>query len=64
MTLKTRAKDDQGKTYWIYPSEEVIDDFKRNYVLEIRHSVILAKNFKRKDLVFAQLIGPKESEQL
>ena len=24
-TLKTRAKDDQGKTYWIYPNEEVVD---------------------------------------
>ena len=22
-TLKTRAKDNQGKTYWIYPSEDV-----------------------------------------
>ena len=73
-TLKTRAKDDQGKTYWIYPSEEVIDDFERKHVLEIRPSVMLAKNVKRKDLVFAllnqetieamwgQLIGPKESE--
>ena len=73
-TLKTRAKDYQGKTYWIYPSEEVIDDFERKHVLEIRPSVMLAKNVKRKDLVFAllnqetieamwgQLIGPKESE--
>ena len=73
-TLKTRTKDDQGKTYWIYPSEEVIDDFERKHVLEIRPSVMLAKNVNRKDLVFAllsretieamwgQLIGPKESE--
>ena len=73
-TLKTRAKDDQGKTYWIYPSEEVIDDFERKHVLEIRPSVMLAKNVKRKDLVFAllnqetieamwgELIGPKKSE--
>ena len=73
-TLKTRAKDDQGKTYWIYPSEEVTEDFERKHVLEIRPSVILAKNVKRKDLVFAllnretieamwgQLIGPKQSE--
>ena len=29
-TLKTRAKDDQGKTYWIYPNEENVDDFERN----------------------------------
>ena len=73
-TLKTRAKDDQGKTYWIYPTEEVTDDFERKHVLEIRPSVTLAKNVKRKELVFAllnreiieamweQLIGSNESE--
>ena len=73
-TLKTRAKDDQGKTYWIYPTEEVTDDFERKHVLEIRPSVTLAKNVKRKDLVFAllnreiieamwnQLIGSNEPE--
>ena len=54
-TLKTRAKDDQGKTYWINPGEKVTDDFERKHVLEIRPSVILAKNVKRKDLVFALL---------
>ena len=54
-TLKTRAKDDQGKTYWIYPIEEVTDDFERKHVLEIRPSVTLAKNIKRKELVFALL---------
>ncbi len=43
-TLKTRAKDDQGKTYWIYPCDEVIDDLERKHVLEIRPSVILTKN--------------------
>ena len=53
-TLKTRVKYDQGKTYWIYPNEEV-DDFERKYILEIRPSVTLAKNIKRKDLVFALL---------
>ena len=70
-TLKTRAKDDQGKTYWIYPNE---DDFERKHILEIRPSVTLAKNVKRKDLVFAllnreiieamwkQLIGSNEPE--
>ena len=73
-TLKTKAKDDQGKTYWIYPGEEVIDDFERKHVLEIRPSVMLANNVKRKDLVFALLnretieamwgllIGPIKSE--
>ena len=54
-TLKTRAKDDQGKTYWIYPNDEVFDDFERKHILEIRPSVTLAKNVKRKDLVFALL---------
>ena len=73
-TLKTRAKDDQGKTYWIYPTDYITDDFERKYVLEIRPSVTLAKNVKRKELVFAllnreiidamwgQLIGSNESE--
>ena len=54
-TLKTRAKDDQGKTYWIYPNEEIVDDFERKHILEIRPLVTLAKNVKRKDLVFALL---------
>ena len=73
-TLKTRAKDDQGKTYWIYPNDEVLDDFERKHILEIRPLVTLAKNVKRKDLVFAllnreiieamwrQLIGSNEAE--
>ena len=25
--LKTRAKDDEGKTYWIYPAEDYVDDY-------------------------------------
>ena len=25
-SLKTRAKDDQGKTYWVYPDQEIVDD--------------------------------------
>ena len=54
-TLKTKAKDYKGKTYWIYPNEEVTDDFERKHVLEVRPSVVLAKNVKRKDLVFALL---------
>ena len=73
-TLKTRAKDDQGKTYWIDPNDDVADDFERKHILEIRPSVTLAKNVKRKDLVFAllnreiieamwgQLIGSNGSE--
>ena len=54
-TLKTRAKDDQEKTYWIYPNEEVVDVFERKHILEIRPSVTLAKNLKRVVLVFALL---------
>ena len=53
--LKTRAKDDEGKTYWIYPAEDNVDDYEKKHVLEIRPSVSLAKNIKRKDLVFALL---------
>ena len=52
----------------------LVDDFERNHILEIRPSVTLAKNVKRKDLVFAllnreiieamwgQLIGSNGSE--
>ena len=54
-TLKTRAKHDQGKIYWIYPTEEEVDHFEKKHVLEIRPSVTLAKDIKRKDLVFALL---------
>ena len=53
--LKTRAKDDEGKTYWIYPAEDYVDDYEKKHVLEIRPSVSLAKNIKQKDLVFALL---------
>ena len=54
-TLKTRANDDQGKTYWIYPNDKVLDYFERKHILEIRPSITLPKNVKRKDLVFALL---------
>ena len=54
-SLKTLAKDDVGKTYWIYPTEEEVDQFEKKHVLEIRPSVTLAKNINQKDLVFALL---------
>ena len=54
-TLKTCAKDDVEKTYWIYPTEKVVDHFKKKHVLEITPFVIFAKNIKQKDLVFALL---------
>ena len=42
---------------YIYPTEEELDHFEneKKHVLEIRPSVTLAKNIKRKDLVFALL---------
>ena len=54
-TLKTRAKDDQGKTYWVYPIEEQLENYEKKHTLEIRPSVSLAKNIKRKDPVFQLL---------
>ena len=54
-SLKTRAKDDRGKTYWIYPDEDTVDDYQQKHILDIRPSVIVAKNIKRKDLVLALL---------
>ena len=53
--LKTRAKVDQGRTYWIYFTDEGSDFYKRKHVLDLRPSVTLAKNIKRKDPVFALL---------
>ena len=41
--------------YWINSGQKLTDDFERKHVFEIRPSVILAKNVKRKDLVFALL---------
>ena len=52
-SLNTRAEDDKGKTYWIYPSEEKLDLYKRKNILDIRPSISLAKNIKRRDPVFA-----------
>ena len=37
--LKTSAQDEVGKTYWIYPTEEVVDHFEKKHVFEIRPSV-------------------------
>ena len=54
-SLKTRAKDNRGKTYWIYPDEDTVDDFQQKNLLHVRPSVIVAKNIKRKDLVLALL---------
>ena len=53
--LKTRAKDYQGKTYWVYPMEEELENYEKKHTLEIRPSVSLANNIKRKDPVFQLL---------
>ena len=51
--IKTRAKDDTGKTYWIYSEDENVDLFEEKHILSVRPSISLAKNIKRKDPVFA-----------
>ena len=51
--IKTLAKDDAGKTYWIYSEEESYEHFEEKHILAIRPIVLLAKNIKRKDPVFA-----------
>ena len=51
--IKTLAKDDAGKTYWIYSEEESYEHFEEKHILAIRPSVQLAKNIKRKDPLFA-----------
>ena len=42
--LKTRAKDDQGRTYQIYSDNNQSDICKRNHALSLLPSVRLAKN--------------------
>ena len=39
----------------LFSNEEVADGFKRKHNLEIKPSVIVTKNVKRKDLVIALL---------
>ena len=53
--IKTRAKDDTGKTYWIYNEDDNIETFEEKHILAVRPSISLAKNIKRKDPVFALL---------
>ena len=53
--LKTRAKDDVGKTYWVYSDEENVDTYEEKHILSVRPSLTLAKNIKRKEPVFALL---------
>ena len=54
-SLKTRAKDHRENTYQIYPDEGTVDDFQQKNLLDVRPSVIVAKNVKCKDLVLALL---------
>ena len=53
-TLQSWAKDDFGKTYWVY-SEENTNSYKKKNILDMRPLVSLAKNIKRKEPVFALL---------
>ena len=45
-SIKTQAKDDYGRTYWIY-SEENIDTYEEKHILTVRPSVSLAKNINQ-----------------
>ena len=48
---KSTKKNEWSLFTNIYPNNEVLDDFERKHILEIRPSVTLAKNVKRKVLV-------------
>ncbi len=41
-TLKTRAKDNHGKTYWMFPFNDQHGNYKQNEVLDSQLSVSLA----------------------
>ena len=34
VSLKTRVKDDQGRTYWVYPAEEMLDHYEKKMFLK------------------------------
>ena len=53
--IKTRAKDDAGRTYWIYSEDEKVETYEQKNVLTVRPSISLAKNIKQKDPVFSFL---------
>ena len=44
--IKTRAKGDTGKIYWIYSEEERVKHFEEKHILTVRPSVSLAKKHK------------------
>ena len=52
-SIKTCAKDDAKKNYWIYSKEEKNEHFEKKHILAIRPSIQLAKNVQRKDPIFA-----------
>ena len=37
--IKTRAKDDYGRTYWIYSEEESVDTYEEKHILAVRPSI-------------------------
>ena len=50
--IKTKAKDDAGKTYWIYSEEENVYTFEEKQVLAMRPSINLAKKHQEKRTCF------------
>ena len=54
-SISTRAKDDTGRRYWVYSAEEDVETYEEKNILQVRPSITLAKNIKRKDPVFALL---------
>ena len=54
-SISTRAKDDTGRRYWVYSAEKDVETYEEKNILQVRPSITLAKNIKRKDPVFALL---------
>ena len=48
--LKTRAKDNHGKTYWIYSANDQSDVYTRNHVLIYLHLLSLSRISNAKTL--------------
>ena len=54
-SISTWAKDDTGRRYWVYSAEKDVETYEEKNILQVRPSITLAKNIKRKDPVFALL---------
>ena len=51
--IKTGAKEDYRKIYWIHSAEEKEEVYKKKHILFVQPSIVLAKNIKQEDPVFA-----------